>query len=53
MLLIDEGKRWLRSRGVKSVQVHVLADNEPARRLYERAGLVAADVRMMGALTED
>jgi GNAT superfamily N-acetyltransferase len=47
-VLIAAAKEWMRVRGVKSMEVSVLADNEPARRLYQRAGLEVADVRMMG-----
>jgi ribosomal protein S18 acetylase RimI-like enzyme len=48
--LIEAGREWLRMRGVRGLQVSVLVDNEPAMRLYRRAGLRVADVRMMGAV---
>jgi ribosomal protein S18 acetylase RimI-like enzyme len=49
-VLIEAAKEWMRARELKSVEVSVLAENEPARRLYARAGLAVADVRMMGPL---
>lgn len=48
--LMEAGREWLRMRGVRGLQVSVLADNEPAMRLYQRAGLRVADVRMMGSV---
>lgn len=48
--MVEDAKRWMRVRGLKVCQVNVLADNEPARRLYARAGLAPADMRMMGSL---
>jgi ribosomal protein S18 acetylase RimI-like enzyme len=48
--LMEAGREWLRMRGVRGFQVSVLVDNEPAMRLYQRAGLRVADVRMMGSV---
>jgi ribosomal protein S18 acetylase RimI-like enzyme len=49
-LLVDTARSWMRARGLRSVVVNVLADNEPAMALYRAAGLTVADVRMMGTL---
>lgn len=51
--LIDVAKAWMRARDLRSCEVSVLAGNEAAIRLYERAGLQLADVRMMGSLEEE
>lgn len=49
-LLMAEARRWMRARGLRSMMVSVLADNAAAMALYRSAGLVVADVRMMGSL---
>lgn len=48
--LVGHAKDWMRHRGLRSVVVSVLADNDAARRLYAREGLAPADLRMMGPL---
>jgi ribosomal protein S18 acetylase RimI-like enzyme len=48
--MVESGKEWMRLRGLRSMEVSVLYDNESARRLYRRAGLTVGDVRMMGSL---
>lgn len=49
--LIREARSWMAGRGLQSVSVHVLSDNEAAVRLYRSAGLQVADLRMMGPLS--
>ena len=48
---MDAARTWMRGRGLRSVVVNVLADNEPAMALYRSVGLAVADVRMMGSLS--
>ncbi len=48
--LLEDGLDWMRQLELRSAEVSVLANNEPAKRLYSRFGLATADVRMMGAL---
>ena len=40
--LLDEALAWARSRKARAMQLGVMDGNESARRLYERAGFVAA-----------
>ena len=50
--MVTESKAWMRARGLRSMEVAVLAENESAMRLYRRAGLAVGDVRMMGTLED-
>lgn len=36
--LLDEAEKWARLEGLKSIGLHVIDFNEPARRLYESLG---------------
>jgi ribosomal protein S18 acetylase RimI-like enzyme len=51
--LIGAVKEWMRPRQIRSLQVSVLAVNDAAIRLYRKAGLRIADVRMMGPVDPD
>ena len=44
-LLIDAVERWAVARGADTLCLHVVAENHPARRLYERHGLVVTGER--------
>lgn len=39
-LLLEAVEDWAVSRGAEILRLHVVAENHPARRLYERHGLV-------------
>ena len=36
--LLGEAEKWVRLEGLKSIALHVIDFNEPARRLYEKFG---------------
>ncbi|MCY0901172.1 MAG: GNAT family N-acetyltransferase [Firmicutes bacterium] len=49
--MLQAAERWLRARGVRSVQVFVTRTNADAVDLYTRAGYVTYDYRMVKTLS--
>lgn len=49
--MLQAAERWLRARGVRSVQVFVTRTNVDAVDLYTRAGYVTYDYRMVKTLS--
>jgi GNAT superfamily N-acetyltransferase len=44
--ILDRLEAWARDAGVERIALHVFADNDVARRLYQRSGYVETNVLM-------